>query len=151
MLDSIAIFLVLTAAFAYINCRFIKLPATTGVMAIALFLSALLFGLDKVGVTSLHAYEVALVSSINFTDVLMHGMLSLLLFAGALHVDLSELKQFRGQVVLLAVVGTLLSTLAVGFGLWYALPLIGVLFHWHIALCSALSYPPPTQLPSWPS
>ena len=45
----------------------------------------------------------------------MQGMLSLLLFAGALHVDLSELRAYRWQIGVLAVVGTLLSTLVVGF------------------------------------
>lgn len=56
----------------------------------------------------------------------MQGMLSLLLFAGALHVDLSELKAYRWQVGALAVVSTLLSTLAVGYGSWLALPWVGL-------------------------
>src|SRR3569832_1752276 len=51
---------------------------------------------------------------------------ALLSFAGALHVDLSELKAYRWQVGALAVLGTLLSTLAVGIGLWLVLPLIGL-------------------------
>ena len=52
-------------------------------------------------------------------------MLSLLLFAGALHVDLSELKAYRLPVGALALLGTLLSTLVVGFAMWFVLPLIG--------------------------
>ena len=47
----------------------------------------------------------------------MQGMLSLLLFAGALHVDLSELKAYRWQVGTLAVLGTLPSPVAT---LWQA-------------------------------
>lgn len=125
MLDLTSGLLVLTALLAYVNRRFVKLPPTIGVMTIALLLSALLFGLDRVGVTALHDYEVALVGSIDFSAVLMQGMLSLLLFAGALHVDLSELKAYRWQVGLLAVFGTLASTLAVGFGLFFVLPLTG--------------------------
>ncbi|GAC1406966.1 MAG: sodium:proton antiporter [Burkholderiaceae bacterium] len=126
MLDLTAAFLVLTALLAYLNHRFVKLPSTIGVMVIALSLSALLFGLDKLGVTALREYEVEMVRSIDFGRVLMQGMLSLLLFAGALHVDLSELKTFRWQVGLLAVLGTLMSTLAVGFGLFLILPWIGI-------------------------
>jgi len=56
----------------------------------------------------------------------MQGMLSLLLFAGALHVDLSELKAYRWQIGALAVLSTLMSTLAVGYGMWLALPLAGL-------------------------
>ncbi|MEO8974290.1 MAG: sodium:proton antiporter, partial [Casimicrobiaceae bacterium] len=63
----------------------------------------------------------SLVQSIHFSDVLMQGMLSLLLFAGALHVELSELKSHRWSVAALALAGTLISTLLVGFGLWFAL------------------------------
>lgn len=126
MLDLIAIFLVLTALLAYLNHRFIKLPSTIGVMTIALSLSAILFALEKIGLSSLHAYEMALVGSVDFSEVLMQGMLSLLLFAGALHVDLSELKAFRWQVGLLAVFGTLMSTLVVGVGLYHVLPLAGI-------------------------
>ena len=56
----------------------------------------------------------------------MQGMLSMLLFAGALHVDLKQLKIYRWPVAALAVLGTTLSTLAVGFGMWFALPLLGL-------------------------
>lgn len=127
MLDIAAICLVITALLSYLNHRFIGLPTTIGVMAAALALSLVLIGLDAVGVAhGLRAYEESLLRSIDFSDVLMQGMLSLLLFAGALHVDLSELKAYRWQVGALAVLGTLLSTLAVGIGMWLVLPLIGL-------------------------
>jgi CPA1 family monovalent cation:H+ antiporter len=56
----------------------------------------------------------------------MQGMLSLLLFAGAMHVDLSELKAYRWPVGGLALLGTLLSTVLVGFGMWVLLPVVGL-------------------------
>ena len=127
MLEVAAACLVVTALLAYFNHRFIGLPITIGVMAAALLLSLLLVGLDTVGIDfGLRQYEESLLRSIDFSDVLMQGMLSLLLFAGALHVDLSELRAYRWQVGLLAVVSTLLSTLAVGFGTWFALPWAGL-------------------------
>jgi CPA1 family monovalent cation:H+ antiporter len=126
MLDLAASFLAITALLAYLNNRFIKLPSTIGVMSIALILSALAFGLGQLGWTSLRNYEIDIVQSIDFTNVLMQGMLSMLLFAGALHVDLSELKKYRWQVGLLAGIGTLLSTVFVGLGLWVLLPLLGI-------------------------
>lgn len=127
MLNVAAACLVITALLAYLNHRFVGMPTTIGVMATALVISLALVGLDAIGMAhSLRAYEESLLRSIDFSDVLMQGMLSLLLFAGALHVDLSELKAYRWQVGVLAVLGTVLSTFAVGFGMWFALPLAGL-------------------------
>ena len=127
MLEITAICLVLTALLAYLNQRFIGLPIPIGVMAAALLLSLALVGLDAAGWDfGLRQYEESLLRSIDFSSVLMQGMLSLLLFAGALHVDLSELKAYRWQVGALSVVSTLLSTLAVGYGIWLSLPWAGL-------------------------
>ncbi len=127
MLDIAATCLVITALLAWFNHRFVRLPTTIGVMVIALLLSLLIVALDLAGVGgALRQYEESLLRSINFSDVLMQGMLSLLLFAGALHVNLGELKAQRWSVAGLALVGTLLSTLLVGFGLWYALAWMGL-------------------------
>ncbi len=127
MLDIAATCLVVTALMAYLNYRFVHLPTTIGVMVIALFLSLGIVALDASGVAPvLRQYEESLLRSIDFSDVLMQGMLSLLLFAGALHVDLSELKALRWPVAALAILGTSLSTLVVGYGLWLALPWVGL-------------------------
>jgi Na+:H+ antiporter len=127
MLNIAATGLVITALLAYLNHRFVGMPTTIGVMATALAFSLALVGLDAVGLAyGLRQYEESLLRSIDFSDVLMQGMLSLLLFAGALHVDMSELKAYRWPVAILAVVGTVLSTLVVGYGMWFALPLAGL-------------------------
>jgi len=127
MFEVASAFLVLTALLAYLNQRFIGLPIAIGVMAAALLLSLALIGLDMAGIDfGLRQYEESLLRSIDFSTVLMQGMLSLLLFAGALHVDLSELRAYRWQVGLLAVLSTTLSTLAVGFGTWFALSWVGL-------------------------
>jgi Na+:H+ antiporter len=137
MLDIVAVCLVITALLAYLNHRIVGLPTTIGVMATALVLSLALVGLDALGVAhGLRQNEESLLRSINFSEVLMQGMLSLLLFAGALHVDLSELKAYRWPVAALAVLGTLLSTLAVGYGMWLALPLVGL----HLPLLHCLLF-----------
>jgi CPA1 family monovalent cation:H+ antiporter len=137
MLDIVALCLVITALLAYLNHRFVGLPTTIGVMAAALTISLALVALDAVGLSfGLRGHEVSLLRSINFSHVLMQGMLSLLLFAGALHVDLSALKAYRWQVVTLAAVGTLLSTVVVGYGTWWALPLVGL----HLPLMHCLLF-----------
>ena len=137
MFDTAAIFLVVTALLAYVNDRFVGLPSTIGVMATSMALTLLLIGLDWLGITSsLRGYEESLLSSVDFSELLMQGMLSFLLFAGALHLDLNELRAYRWQIGGLALLGTLLSTLLVGFGLWLALPLAG----WQLPLIYCLLF-----------
>jgi CPA1 family monovalent cation:H+ antiporter len=127
MLDIAACFLVLTAALAYLNHRFVHLPMTIGVMATSLAATLALVALDALGVAhGLRAAEQALIASIDFSTVLMQGMLSLLLFAGALHLDLGDLRAYRWQVGVLAVIGTALSTVIVGVAIWALLPFIGL-------------------------
>ena len=117
----------MTALLAYLNHRLVGLPTTIGVMAAALALSLGLIGLDKAGLAQGPLrYEESLLRTIDFPNTMMQGMLSLLLFAGALHVDLIELRTYRWPVAALAVLGTLLSTLVVGFAMWLALPLVGL-------------------------
>jgi CPA1 family monovalent cation:H+ antiporter len=127
MLDIVAVCLVITAVLAYLNHRFVGMPTTIGVMAAALAFTLALIGLDAVGLDfGLRRREESLLRAIDFSQVLMQGMLSLLLFAGALHVDLAALKAYRWPVAALAIFGTVLSTVVVGFGMWFALPLVNL-------------------------
>ena len=127
MLDIAALCLVATALVAYLNERFVRLPTTIGVMAIALVVSLALVGLDKLGIAGVARDKVeALVRAIDFSDVLMQGMLSVLLFAGALHIDLGRLRRYRWQILALAVAGTIASTVVVGMATWLVLPWIGI-------------------------
>ncbi|MEX8518416.1 MAG: cation:proton antiporter [Leptothrix sp. (in: b-proteobacteria)] len=127
MLNIVAICLVITALLAYLNHRFMRLPTAIGVMVAALALSLALIALDATGLDpGLRQYEESLMRSIDFSSVLMQGMLSLLLFAGALHVDLRELKALRWPVAILAVLGTVASTVMVGLLLWWVLGWVGL-------------------------
>ena len=127
MLDIAAALLVLTALLSYANQRWLKLPTTIGVMATSLALSLALVALDAIGIAgSLHAREQGLIRSIDFSELLMQGMLSVLLFAGALHVDVKSLGDYRWQVALLAFLGTAASTVVVGVALWFAIGAIGL-------------------------
>lgn len=118
--------LVITAFFSYLNHRFIKLPTTIGVMIIALSMSAIILLLDVAGFEFIREYEAALLAPIDFSNLLMHGMLSLLLFAGALHVDLSVMRRYRWHIGALTVIGTTLSAVIVAAAMWLLLPLIGI-------------------------
>jgi CPA1 family monovalent cation:H+ antiporter len=127
MLDIASICLVVTALLMYANHRWTRLPTTIGVMVISMAISLVIVLLDLLGLDSgVRAYEEAFLRKIDFSDVLMQGMLSFLLFAGAMHIDLQALRNYRWQVGSLAVVGTVLSTVLVGFAMWWVLPLTGV-------------------------
>lgn len=126
MLEIATVCLAITALLAYVNQRFVGLPTTIGVMAIAMLLSLGLIGLERIGFGSLRDYETGLLRSIDFSELLMQGMLSVLLFAGALHIDLQSLRAYRWQVALLSVLGTTASTLIIGFSVWWLLPVFGL-------------------------
>jgi len=127
LLEIASMFLVGTALLAYVNQRFFKLPMAIGVMIVALALSAALAGLDSVGVLEgLHDSAQALLHSLDFSTLLVQGMLSLLLFASALHVDLYALREYRWQVGSLAIAGTLASTAVIGGALYFLAPVIGL-------------------------
>lgn len=119
-----SILITFCALFSYINYRFIKLPTTIGIMVIALVLSTAMLFLPVLGVEAL-PYARRILDSINFSETLLHGMLSFLLFAGALHVDLNSLKQQKYIVSVLAVFGTIFSTFAVGYAAFYIFRFFG--------------------------
>ena len=142
MLDIAAVILVLAAGAAWLNRKVFRLPPTIGVMAIALVASLGIVGLERVGVTTPGKQERALLESINFTDVLMEGMLSVLLFAGALHVDLARLWRLARPIGILALVGTALSALLIGVGCHWLFRLLGLELPWiHCLLFGALISP----------
>ncbi len=126
MLDIAAALVTLTAFLAWLNHKFVRLPSTIGVMGIALLLSMGLVGLGRLGFTAITQQAERLVASVDFTTVLMQGMLSLLLFAGALHVDLADLLSRRHAIGVLATVGVLISTTIVGLAAWVVLDLVGL-------------------------
>ena len=110
----IAIILTLSAVFSYINFRFIGLPATIGVMLIALVVSFGFILLGGLGIMDLHRYAEKILSGIDFNKALMDGMLSFLLFAGALHVSAKDLAEMKWTIGVLATLGVVLSTFVVG-------------------------------------
>jgi CPA1 family monovalent cation:H+ antiporter len=121
----LAILLTASAVFSYINHRFLKLPTTIGIMLVALAFSLLLNLLGPFGIDIENEVK-AMLDSIDFDATLLHGMLSFLLFAGALHVDLSELSKQRGVIVTLATVGVVGATFIIGGLSWYAFGLAGL-------------------------
>jgi len=118
MLQITAVLISLTAVFSFLNYVFLKLPSTIGVMAISMALSLMLLLLGGLGFPLLLEQEQSLLAGIDFSTTLLHGMLSFLLFAGALHVDINRLSEMKWIVASLATIGVLISTLLVAVLLW---------------------------------
>lgn len=123
---SFSALIVLASIFSYLNYRFLKLPSTIGIMVIAIVVSIflVLFGETVLPRTFGHLHN--LMSSIDFTEVLMGAMLNFLLFAGGIHVNIDDLKEQLRPVIIFSTIGVVISTFLVGFGMFYLLPFLGI-------------------------
>ena len=137
----ITILVVITALFAYINSRFLKLPDTIGMMIISLIFSLLLIvsGLLFPAITD---FAKGFISNIDFSTVLLDIMLSFLLYAGALHTDGSLLKANRLSITVFAILGVIISTVLVGAFLYLFFYLVQTpVSFWYCLLFGALVAP----------
>lgn len=117
--DATAILVVLAAGLGYVNYRVFKMPSSVGLTVMGAVASMAVIALDRlVPGSRLSAHALAFLASLDFHAALMNGMLSFLLFAGALHVDWSEMQRGRWPILVLSTVGVLLSTALVGGGFW---------------------------------
>ena len=117
--DLVAMLLTISAVFAFINAKLLRLPTTIGVMIMGLAASLVLIGIELLTAqTELSRALTDAVRQIDFSEALMHGMLGFMLFAGALHVDWAKLKKRAAVVGLLATFGVVLSTAIVGVSFW---------------------------------
>lgn len=123
--NTLALLLVIAAVFGYVNHRFLRLPSTIGLMVLALVSSLVAVGLGRLGVGWVLTVS-ELVRGLDFHAVLMEVMLSFLLFAGAIHVDVRALGNLRLPVAMLATGGMLLSTVLVASMMYLLLPLLGL-------------------------
>ncbi|MGZ5178990.1 MAG: cation:proton antiporter [Ramlibacter sp.] len=119
---------VLTASIAvlgYVNHRFIRLPDTVGITAMGLLVSLALALVGRM-VPGAVDWAASFADRLDVTEVVFHGLLGVLLFAGSLHVNFSDLARQKLPVLVLATVGVALSTLLVGFGAFWVLGWLGL-------------------------
>lgn len=121
----ISILIVLSAGFAYINYRFFKLPNAIGLMLASLLFSFVILLLGLVYPDFTHWVEHEL-ENINFSDLLLEGMLSFMLFAGAIHIKYSDLKSERLSIILFSTLSVVLSTFIVGYTAYFLLNAFGI-------------------------
>jgi CPA1 family monovalent cation:H+ antiporter len=123
--DTAAILLSMAAAFGYLNYRYIKLPTAIGIMLLSLLASLALIAYGLFSPPTV-AWAKSFVENIEFDETVLNVMLSYLLFAGALHVNLGDLVQQRRVIAILATVGVCVSTLLVGTATYFLLGAFGI-------------------------
>ena len=125
--DAAAILIVLAATLGYLNHRILKLPSSIGLTVMGLVASLLVIGLDHLLPGSdVGEQVVGFIAGIDFHTTLMDGMLSFLLFAGALHVKWDDMRRGRWPIIGLSTGGVLLSTAVIGFGFHYVAGWLGL-------------------------
>jgi len=131
----ISILMVLSAIFAYINFRFIKLPGTIGLMALSLFFSILIL-LSGQLLSPLKNIVAEMLVSIDFSELLLEGMLSFMLFAGAIPIKYEDLKSEKRSIFFYSTVSVIISTFIVGISAYFLFSLFGI----SISLINALLF-----------
>jgi CPA1 family monovalent cation:H+ antiporter len=132
---------VVSAIFAYINERFVKLPYTIGAMVITIIMSLVLTILGWLDASLTNPLK-ELISEVDFGVVLLEIMLSFLLFAGAMHTNFDQLKVQRGPILAFATIGVLISTVLIGTVMYYVLQGFGMeVAYIHCLLFGALISP----------
>ncbi len=125
MLQSFSIIFSIAAFFSFINHKWLKLPATIGLMVMSL-VTVIAISLSKSIFPEFYTFFCDIVTNSDFKTLLFDGILSFLIFAGALHVNIDELAKEKWSVVLFATLGVLISTGIVGGLTYYAAQWIDV-------------------------
>ncbi len=126
MYTTFASLITVAVLICYINHRFIKIPTT-----IALILGALLISIVSISIQNylniklLRNDIINMVAHLNLHDLLMNGVLSFLLFAGALSINLSSLKAYCWEIASLTIVSTLLTTFIAATAIYYLIYSLG--------------------------
>lgn len=112
--EIIGILMCLTAICSFLNYKFLKLPKSIGITLVALLITIFIVITSLFG-WGLHDFAEILVNDIGFDETFLHGMLSFLLFAGALHINPQELSKQKGLIFSFATISVIISTALIGF------------------------------------
>lgn len=141
MFYSFTIILSLAALFSFINYKWLKLPNTIGLMILALITAVLIIASENI-IPGAYQFLCQLVLDIDFKTILLDVMLSMLLFAGASHININDLNEEKLPVLLFATLGVILSTLIVGGLIYFAATALGLSLPFlHALLFGALISP----------
>lgn len=123
--ETASLLITLAAFFSFVNCKYIRLPATIGVMFMALATSGVILALGSVA-KPIRDEAARIVGGIDFHQALLNGMLAFLLFAGSLNLEFEELSKEWDSIAVLAMFGTAVSTFLVGVLCWLVFNAMGL-------------------------
>lgn len=123
--NTLSFLFTVAAILSYINYRYIKLQSSIAITFVTMLMTTAILFLSSIGINVGENEMVTAFNTINFHSLLMNGMLSFLLFAGALNVCIDQLREEKWEVILLAIVGTIISTFVVGGLTFYLLAGLG--------------------------
>ena len=121
-----SVLIVLASFFAYLNVRFLKLPGTIGIMIIAMLVSVAIRLLGDQYFPETTKEFFMLIQEFDFTEILMGAMLNFLLFAGALHINISDLRDHKWPILTYASVSVVLSALIIAVLFYTVAPMLGM-------------------------
>lgn len=149
--DAAAVLVVLVATFGYFNHRYLGMPASVAMTGMGAVGSLMIVAIGYIfPAAGLSKHTAVFLSGINFHATLLDGMLSFLLFAGALHVDWTEMNRGRWPILVLSTFGVLFSTAMIGAG-FYSMSLglgIGIPFAWCLVFGALISPTDPVAVMS---
>jgi len=131
----VALLIIVSALYSYINARFIKLPGTIGIISLAIAGSLLILVVDRYNPAAAK-YLTVLAKNIDFSRTVLNIMLGFLLFAGAFNLNMKKLKREMRPVMLLSTVGVILSTAVFGTLFYFIAPI----FHIYVPLVYCLLF-----------
>jgi len=123
--EVVGILISITAISSIINYKFIKLPKSIGVTLVTLVMTLLLTLTGNAG-WDLNDFALSLIDGIGFNETFLHGMLSFLLFAGSLHINVVELSKHKVLVAILATVSVVMSTTLIGYATYGLVNLLDI-------------------------
>ena len=116
--ELLSLLIVFCATLAYINHRYIRLPNVIGLLVLSLGLSTILWISNHILHLQLAEILENIIVKLDFSKVLLEIMLSFMLFAGSFHSDTDAIRKEAKSIGIMAILGTVLTTLVVA-GLLY--------------------------------
>ncbi|MEJ2502488.1 MAG: sodium:proton antiporter [Gemmatimonadota bacterium] len=130
-----AILVTITALLGWVNERWLGINPVIGVTLGGLLVSLLLLVLGQLGLWGFGAeFAQEVLGRLDFDELLLHGLLGAILFAGALDIELNELVAHRWLILVLATAGVVVSMILVGTVVWLLAGWMGLELPYFFAL-----------------
>lgn len=122
--NGITLVIVLSALLGFINKKWIGLPSAIGIMLLSLVIGLALRICHEYSLVSLKPV-IDRLAEFNFSSIVLDVVLCFLLFAGALQVKWSHMREARTNVIVYATIGVVISAFLIGMLSYFLLNMLG--------------------------